>query len=99
MWACDTVMTFRVRATIPCGTRLRRERTMPEAKPAQDPDADEATTAGADGADEAPVFENRAARRAKGKGSSQPQPHTSAERSGGRGPAQGPRQWSTRRSG
>jgi hypothetical protein len=66
---------------------------MPEAKPAEDPDAVE------DGADETPVFENRAARRAKGKGSSQPQPHSSAERSGGRGPAQGPRQWSTRRSG
>jgi hypothetical protein len=47
-----------------------------------------------------PVFENRAARRAKGKASSTPRPNAKgAQRIGGRGAVESPRQYGTRRSG
>ncbi|MEV1287464.1 hypothetical protein [Micromonospora sp. NPDC049679] len=78
---------------------------MPEPRPAQDNTADDAGTpaetesgAGSE-TDEPAVYENRAARRAKGKGSSQPQPHGQGQRIGGRGSVQSPRQYGTRRSG
>jgi len=47
-----------------------------------------------------PGFENRAARRARGKGSSgAPQQSGKTAHFGGRGAVQGPRQYGTRRSG
>ncbi|MBE1487393.1 hypothetical protein [Plantactinospora soyae] len=51
--------------------------------------------------DEEPGFENRAARRAKGKGpAAQQRAHGSTKQSdGGRGSVQGPRQWGNRRTG
>ncbi|MFC6017934.1 hypothetical protein ACFP2T_17165 [Plantactinospora solaniradicis] len=58
-----------------------------------DPDAAEAD-------DEEPGFENRAARRAKGKGpAAQQRAHGTTKQSGGRGSVQGPRQWGNRRTG
>jgi len=56
------------------------------------PDADEP------GGDEPAGFENRAARRAKGRGTQQ-QVHGTAKHFGGRGSVQGPRQWGNRRTG
>jgi hypothetical protein len=50
-------------------------------------------------ADEAPVFTNRAARRAKGKGATPPPSSAKGAHLGGRGSVQGPRQWGNRRSG
>lgn len=50
-------------------------------------------------AEEAPVFENRAARRARGKGRGAPPPRGNGPEGHGRGPFQGPRQWGNRRSG
>jgi hypothetical protein len=49
--------------------------------------------------DEAPAFANRAARRAKGKGSTPPPASGKGQHLGGRGSVQGPRQWGNRRSG
>ncbi|MBF9127769.1 hypothetical protein I0C86_01965 [Plantactinospora sp. S1510] len=49
---------------------------------------------------EDPSFENRAARRAKGKGpAAQQRAHGTTKQSGGRGSVQGPRQWGNRRTG
>lgn len=49
---------------------------------------------------EEPGFENRAARRAKGKGpAAQQRAHGTTKQSGGRGSVQGPRQWGNRRTG
>lgn len=50
-------------------------------------------------ADEAAGFENRAARRAKGKGHSQAPPTGNGKQVGGRGTVQQPRQYGARRSG
>ena len=50
------------------------------------------------GGDEPAGFENRAARRAKGRGTQQ-QVHGTAKHFGGRGSVQGPRQWGNRRTG
>jgi hypothetical protein len=58
-------------------------------------DADEA----AGDAEEAPAFENRAARRARGKGKGTPPARGTGPQSHARGPFQGPRQWGNRRSG
>ncbi|MGC4812183.1 hypothetical protein ACLQ29_16805 [Micromonospora sp. DT228] len=55
------------------------------------------TTAEAE-ADQPAAPANRAARRAKGKGTS-PQPHGKGQHFGGRGSVQSPRQWGNRRSG
>jgi hypothetical protein len=75
---------------------------------AAEPEATEATeTAGAtetaevdaDAAEEAPEFENRAARRARGKGTNQPQPHAEQSHFARRGSVQTPRQYGRRRSG
>lgn len=54
-----------------------------------------------DAAPDAPVFANRAERRAKGKGksSAQPQPPGKGKYPGGRGSVQSPRQWGNRRTG
>ena len=49
--------------------------------------------------DEAPAFANRAARRAKGKGSTPPPASGKGQQLGGRGSVQGPRQGGNRRSG
>jgi hypothetical protein len=61
----------------------------------------EETPAGAESAeaDEPAGFENRAARRARGKGAPQQQPHGKARNFGGRGSVQNPRQYGNRRSG
>ncbi|GAA4461682.1 hypothetical protein [Phytohabitans houttuyneae] len=71
--------------------------------PSGEPDeaSDERSAQAEDGAPDVPVFANRAERRAKGKGkqSAQSQPHGKGQSSGGRGPVQGQRQWSNRRSG
>jgi hypothetical protein len=53
----------------------------------------------ADAAEEAPEFENRAARRARGKGTNQPQPHAEQSHFARRGSVQTPRQYGRRRSG
>lgn len=45
------------------------------------------------------VYTNRAARRAKGKASSNPQPQGKGLRAGGRGSVASPRQYGTRRTG
>lgn len=80
-----------------------REIPMPEPERAQDDhaeDADIPTTAETETeTDEPAVYANRAARRAKGKVASQPQPPGKGQRSGGRGSVQSPRQWGNRRSG
>ncbi|HEX6872739.1 MAG TPA: hypothetical protein VF163_16710 [Micromonosporaceae bacterium] len=47
----------------------------------------------------APVPMNRAERRARGKGGSQPPPHGRGKVAGGKGPVSGARMWSNRRSG
>jgi hypothetical protein len=46
-----------------------------------------------------PVFENRAARRARGKGKPQPKAAGKINPHGNRGPAQSQRSWANRRSG
>ena len=66
---------------------------MTEPEPAEHDD-EEATG----DAEEAPVFENRAARRTRGKGRSAP-PRGNGPAEHGRGPFQGPRHWGNRRSG
>jgi hypothetical protein len=74
---------------------------MPEPEPAADAnaeDADPQATAETE-TDEPVVYENRAARRAKGKAASQLQPQEKGQRAGGRGSVQSPRQWGARRSG
>jgi hypothetical protein len=53
----------------------------------------------ADAAEEVPEFENRAARRARGKGTNQPQPHAEQSHFARRGSVQTPRQYGRRRSG
>lgn len=50
-------------------------------------------------ADEPAGFQNRAARRAKGKSPSQSPTHGKGPQFRGRGSVQGPRQWGNRRSG
>jgi len=74
---------------------------MPEPEPTEDAHVADTEITATDGADpdEPAEYANRAARRAKGKTSSQPQPHGTSERQGGRGSVQSPRQWGTRRSG
>ena len=68
-------------------------------------DADDTTTsadpsaAAESPADEPAVFQNRAARRAKGKGAAQQQPQGKGKHFGGRGSVPGQRQWGNRRSG
>jgi hypothetical protein len=78
---------------------------MPDPGVPGDHDPDE-TSAPADpsAADESPVdepatFQNRAARRAKGKGGAQQQPQGKGKHFGGRGSVPGQRQWGNRRSG
>ncbi len=71
---------------------------MPDDQPAQDPQGEDAAASAAS-APEEPTFMNRAARRAKGKGASSPQPQGKGLRAGGRGSVQSPRQYGTRRSG
>ena len=64
-----------------------------------DPDGAPAEAEASSETDEAPEYENRAARRAKGKGdASQPKSYGTARRLDGRS-VQGPRQWGNRRSG
>lgn len=55
----------------------------------------------AEESEESAGFTNRAARRAKGKGTAQAHPQTfeKGQHPGGRGAVQGPRQWGNRRSG
>jgi hypothetical protein len=66
---------------------------------ATDAGAAEGTEAEA-GDEQQPEFENRAARRAKGKGgNSQPQPHGEQSHFARRGSVQTPRQYGRRRSG
>jgi hypothetical protein len=60
----------------------------------QEPAADESAETEA-----APEFTNRAARRARGKGASQPPPAGKGPHLGSRGTVQGPRQYGNRRSG
>lgn len=74
---------------------------MPEPEPAQDAHAEHAETpvTAETETDEPAVYANRAARRAKGKVASQPQPSGKGQGPGGRGSVQSPRQWGTRRSG
>jgi hypothetical protein len=50
-------------------------------------------------ADDSPTYANRAERRARGKGSTQPPPRGKGPQFNGRGSVQGPRNWGTRRSG
>jgi hypothetical protein len=50
-------------------------------------------------ADDTPTYANRAERRARGKGSTQPPPRDKGPQFNGRGSVQGPRNWGTRRSG
>jgi len=59
------------------------------------------STEGEPDGDEPDGFENRAARRAKGKGPSAQQraSHDTTRQFGGRGSVQGPRQWGNRRTG
>lgn len=86
----------------PQGTHESREIPMLEPEPAQDvhaEDADRPTTAETETeTDEAAVYANRAARRAKGKVAS-PQPYGKGQHPGGRSSVQSPRQWGNRRSG
>jgi hypothetical protein len=67
------------------------------------PEEPEATAgseaAGAEGAEEEPVFLNRAARRAKGKGESQPLPHGQQSQFARRGNVSNRRDYGHRRSG
>ncbi|WP_250036461.1 hypothetical protein [Paractinoplanes maris] len=49
--------------------------------------------------EEAEVFTNRAARRAKGKGAAKPEVFSKGQRPVGRGSVQSPRQYGNRRSG
>jgi hypothetical protein len=74
---------------------------MPESTPAEDSTAENAgPPADAEAEADAPAeFANRAARRAKGKGSTQAQPHGKGLRPGGQGTVQSPRQYGNRRSG
>lgn len=78
---------------------------MPDPGVPHGPDADDTTaSAGPSAADDSPtdepaVFQNRAARRAKGKGAAQQQPQGKGKHFGGRGPVPGQRQWANRRSG
>lgn len=74
---------------------------MPEQDPAQDAQIDEAGTPAAveSETDEPAAYLNRAARRAKGKASSNPQPQGKGLRAVGRGAVESPRQWGNRRSG
>ncbi|SCL36916.1 hypothetical protein GA0074692_4491 [Micromonospora pallida] len=75
---------------------------MSEPEPVQDAHAEDAatpTTAETETeTDEPAVYENRAARRGKGKVAS-PQHHGKGQRLDGRGSVQSPRQWGNRRSG
>jgi hypothetical protein len=70
---------------------------MPELENAENPEIPE----NADDAEGPAEFENRAARRAKGKAKtgSSGQPQATGQRLGGRGAVQSPRQYGTRRSG
>lgn len=71
---------------------------MPEPEPVRDDHAADADTPATAEAEQPAVHANRAARRAKGKGTS-PQPHGKGQHFGGRGSVQSPRQWGNRRSG
>jgi hypothetical protein len=75
---------------------------MPEPEPTPDAHAEDADTPAESETetetDEPVVYANRAARRAKGKAASHPQPYGNGLRPG-RGAVQSPRQWGTRRSG
>lgn len=78
--------------------------TPPNGEPdeASDPQASDPRAAPADEAEtDAPVFANRAERRAKGKGKSsvQAQPQGRGQYPGGRGPVQTQRQYGNRRTG
>ncbi len=66
---------------------------------AAEPDAAETAEVDPDAAEETPEFENRAARRAKGKGTNQPPPHAEQSQFARRGSVQTPRQYGRRRSG
>jgi len=74
---------------------------MPEQEPAVDAQVEEAEApvAAASDTEEPAVYTNRAARRAKGKTASNPQPQGRGLRAGGRGSVESPRQWGNRRSG
>jgi hypothetical protein len=73
--------------------------TEPNPAPADDATPDDTVAGQPDDAEEAPAFENRAARRARGKSAAQPPPAGKGHPGGGRGSVQGPRQWGNRRSG
>jgi hypothetical protein len=60
-----------------------------ESNPAAEPETEQ----------EPEVFENRAARRAKGKSSAKPETFTKGQSPAGRGAVQSPRQYGNRRSG
>ncbi|HEX8630569.1 MAG TPA: hypothetical protein VF755_20610 [Catenuloplanes sp.] len=72
-----------------------------DAEPGETEDAGQTDDTGdAEATADEPVFENRAARRARGKGSAAPKPTSGKEQHvAGRGSVQGPRQWGNRRSG
>lgn len=72
------------------------DRNIPlDAQPGDGGDAEQAEAAEAP-----PAFENRAARRARGKGSANPPPASGkGQPAAGRGSVQGPRMWGNRRSG
>jgi hypothetical protein len=70
---------------------------MPDSTAPRDPEAAEPEEP--DEAAEPEVFENRAARRAKGKGAAASQVSGKAKRIAGRGSVPAPRNWGTRRSG
>jgi hypothetical protein len=78
-----------------------REIPMAELEPVADADAEDADVEveAESQTDDPVVYENRAARRAKGKSAAQPPPHGKGQRPGGRGSVQSPRQWGNRRSG
>ncbi len=73
--------------------------TPPNGEP--DEASDDRSTPADEAAPDAPVFANRAERRAKGKGksSAQPQPPGKGQYPGGRGSVQSQRQWGNRRTG
>ena len=73
---------------------------MPETSAASSSPADDDAPAGETGAEpEAEAFPNRAARRAKGKSTSNPEVFSKGQRPVGRGAVQSPRQYGNRRSG
>jgi hypothetical protein len=77
---------------------MAERRTKKEAESEPAAEAEPAAESESESAAE-PVFENRAARRARGKGKSQPKVAGRIDPHGNRGPAQSQRSWANRRSG